>query len=158
MYDNPNNTKMKANHTLKIFVVDDDVFSVAMYRQHLRNLGYSNVLSFENAGSFLSQLVQEPAIVFLGHQPGKGTEMLKKLKQANPDIYVVFISGQDDVQNTIQSLKYGAFDYITKGSNGRMQIEKVVSNILDVMELFQKRKGVVLKTIFPSLIPYCETA
>ncbi|MBL0356108.1 MAG: response regulator [Chitinophagaceae bacterium] len=149
---------MKTTNTLKISVVDDDVFSLALYRQHLRNLGYSNVDSFESANACLESLEQEPAIIFLGHQKAAGTELLKKIKQYNPAVYVVVIAGQDDVQNTIQSLMYGAFNYITKGANGRMQIEKVVSRILDVMELLQGRKKVVLRTISPSLTPYYETA
>jgi hypothetical protein len=33
---------------MKIFIVDDDIFCLTLYKQFLRNLGYSDMTSFNN--------------------------------------------------------------------------------------------------------------
>jgi hypothetical protein len=41
---------------MKIFVVDDDIFCITLYEQFLRNLGYSNITSFNAADDCLHQI------------------------------------------------------------------------------------------------------
>ena len=116
---------METNTELKIFVVDDDPFSLTMYEHHLRNLGYTNVTAFENGTACLNNLTKQPDLIFLDHQMEilNGVDVLKKIKRFNPNTFVVFISAQDDVQTAVNSLKYGAFDYIIKGYNDTVKME-----------------------------------
>lgn len=144
---------MEPNATFKIFVVDDDLFSLSVYEQHLRNLGYTDIQTFDNGTNCLNHLTQNPDVIFLDHgmEILNGVEVLKKIKRFNPDIYVVFISGQEDVQTAVNSLKYGAFDYIVKGNNDVARIEQVMGKIGEVRALLQKRSKNPLKKIFPFL-------
>jgi len=137
---------MKTNAALKIYVVDDDTFSLHKYEQLLRNLGYSDITLFNNGQACIENLAQQPDIIFLDQEMEKlnGVEVLKKIKQFNTDIYVVFVSGQEDVQTAVNSLKYGAFDYIVKDDNDTGRIEQVLFRIRDVMELvMMNRKSIV---------------
>lgn len=139
-------TIMKTNAALKIFVVDDDTFSLHKYEQLLRNLGYSNITLFNNGQACIENLSRQPEIIFLDHEMEKlnGVEVLKKIKQFNTGIYVVFVSGQEDVQTAVNSLKFGAFDYIVKDDNDTGRIEQVLARIRDVMELvMMNRKSIV---------------
>jgi DNA-binding NtrC family response regulator len=142
--------KMELLSPCKIFVVDDDPFSLQIYNQLLINLGYMDVKTFDNGTACLEALTEQPAIIFLDHSMEimNGIEVLKKIKRFNPDIYVIFISGQEDVETAVKSLKYGAFDYIVKGNNDRDRIEKVLLKVANVKELLKKRKRGFLKTIF----------
>ncbi|MBL0132502.1 MAG: response regulator [Chitinophagaceae bacterium] len=135
---------------LKIFVVDDDLFSLNMYQQHLSNLGFENVKTFDNGTACLLCLTEQPDIIFLDHGMDilNGVEVLKKIKRFNPDIYVVFISGQADVLTAVNSLKFGAFDYIKKGEDDLRMIEKVMEKIQEIMVLMQKKKKGLLKKLF----------
>jgi DNA-binding NtrC family response regulator len=144
---------MKTSNTLKIFIVDDDKLSLTMYEKHLHNLGYSNVFLFENCKACLNNLTRQPDIIFLDHNMEilNGVEMLKKIKHFNPNVYVVFISGQDDVQTAVNSLKYGAFDYIIKGNNDTGRISQVLDKIYELRELLQMRSNFFFKNIFPSI-------
>ena len=72
-------------------------------------------------------------------------EVLKMVKRQNPDIYMIFICGQDDVETVIQSLKYGAFDYFVKGDQDVKNIENVLMKIERVRELLQKNNVVRFK-------------
>lgn len=127
---------------LKIFLVDDDLFSLNMYQQHLLNLGYDDVVTFANGTDCLHALTQQPDIIFLDHTMDvlNGLEILKKIKRFNPDIYVVFLSGQENLETAVESLKFGAFDYIPKGEYDTKRIGKVIDRILEVKQLLQKNK------------------
>jgi polysaccharide export outer membrane protein len=145
---------METQTQLNIFIVDDDPFSLSIYEQHLINLAYGPVQAFESGTACLSALTQTPAdIIFLDHgmEILNGIDVLKKIKRINPDIYVVFISGQDDIQTAINSLKYGAFDYIVKGDDDLKRIDTVLKKIVTVKELLKRRSKSLLKSIFSFL-------
>ena len=115
----------------RIFLVDDNQMSLQLYRHHLTNQGYSNVRCFSSGTTCLDAIMEVPDVVFLdyGMEVLNGIEVLRKIKRFNPDIYVVFISGQDDVRVAVKSMKYGALDYIVKGDGDcdrmTLAIEKV---------------------------------
>lgn len=130
---------MKAKQDYKIFVLDGDIFSLNIYEQHLINLGYTDILIYHNVYDFYKSLSLHPDIVFLDHSINfaNGVDILKKIKNFNPDIYVVFIAAGDDVQLVINSLKHGAFDFIVRGENDVMTMESVIARIVRVKKMFQ---------------------
>ncbi len=137
-------------HTLKdfkIYLLDDDLFHINIFQQHLSNLGYSDIESFSNPMDCFEHLNPAPDIIFYDHGVDfiKGLEVLKKIKKLNPDIYLIFICGADEVETVIQSLKYGAFDYFVKGENDSKNIEMVLTKIHRVRELLQKNNIVRVK-------------
>jgi DNA-binding NtrC family response regulator len=141
---------METNNAFKIFLVDDDPFCVSLYEQHLLNLGYSNVQTFTNGTDCLNSIIQEPDIIFLDHGMDilDGVEILKKVKRFNPNIFVVFISGQEDVQVAVNALKYGAFDYIVKGLNEEKRMVEVLHKIKEVKALIEEKKSGLLTKLF----------
>jgi len=55
-----------------------------------------------------------------------GIEVLIKAKKTNPDVEFIFLSGQDSIDVAINSMKYGAYDYIV---NDQMALQKLVNKI-----------------------------
>lgn len=145
---NANNPKQD-----KLFIVDDDVMTAELYKQHLQNLGYDDVTVFESGLDALQALIQEPTIILLDHQMENmsGIEVLRKIKRFDPNTYVVFISGQEDVKTAVESLKFGAFDYIVKGDQDTERITQVLQKIENVRKLLKRRDpgfiGKILSTI-----------
>ena len=129
------------NKTEKLFIVDDDALTANLYAQHLKNLGYEDVQLFDNGQDCLNALIQEPTIILLDHQMENlsGMEVLQKVKRFDPNIYVVFISGQEDIATAVDALKYGAFDYIIKGQNDLKSIEEVLVKIKNVNEMLNRK-------------------
>lgn len=127
---------MSINHDFKIFLVDDDPFSLNIFEQHLKNYGYTDISLFQQGNDCLTHLELQPDIILLeqGVDKQNGIELLKKIKRCNPGIFVVFIAGQDDVEVAINSLRYGAFDYIIKGFREPEKMLKVLDRIEVVME------------------------
>jgi DNA-binding NtrC family response regulator len=98
----------------------------------------------------LDNLHLNPDIIFLDHDMNdlNGFEVLKKIKRINPGIYVVMISGQENIKTAVDALKYGAFDYLIKDENVSKKIETLISNIVKIkQELKKSNAGFVSKIL-----------
>jgi len=133
-------------NSVRIFLVDDDLFSLNIYRQGLENLGYHKVSLFLNGTICLNNLNQKPDIIFLDHNMDDltGFEVLKKIKRVDPNVFVVIVSAQENMKIAVDALKYGAFDYIIKGDN---EIEKM-QNVIERMESIKQE----IKKAHPSFM------
>lgn len=118
----------------KIFILDDDPIYRSLYEQMLKTNGFYDVKTFEHGQDLINSLDEEPEIVFVDFsmEPMDGLDVLKKIKRINPDIYVIFLSGQEDIDTAVNALKYGAFDYIAKGYGDDRKITRVLSKIQEV--------------------------
>ena len=103
---------------MKIFIVDDDIFCLTLYEQFLRNLGYTNITSFNAGDDCLHQVKDQPALVFMDYnmEGMNGIEALKKIKAFEQRILVYIISGQENKQVAMEARQYGAMDYVIKSS------------------------------------------
>ncbi len=54
------------------------------------------------------------AIIDIKLPQESGIEVLKKIKNTNPNIEIIMISGFGDMETVVDCLRYGAFDYFTK--------------------------------------------
>ena len=67
-----------------------------------------------------------------------GAEVLKKIKEHNPDIRVIVISGQEDVATAINLLKNGAFDYIVKDDDTKDRLWNSILHLREISNLKQE--------------------
>jgi two-component system response regulator FixJ len=99
-----------------VFIVDDDASFLRSVSRLLRAAGYS-VQAFESAENFLEQVAPGMSGCVLTdlQMPGlNGLELQAALaKSANP-LPVVFLSGQGDIPTTVQAMRRGAEDFLTK--------------------------------------------
>lgn len=129
--------------TLNIFLVDDDEFSRQLMGFAVRTKGYERVCAFADGQSCLDALTDEPDVIFLDQNMDDvaGTEVLKAIKRFNPDIYVVFVSGQQEIEVAVESLKFGAFDYIMKDEKITERIAEVLDKIQHVRQLLRRKQA-----------------
>lgn len=99
-----------------IFVVDDDALFRGGVERLLRAGGYT-VQSFASATEFLQTPRSDvPGCVLLDlHMPGpNGLDLQSALAaDANP-LPVIFLTGQGDIPATVQAMRAGADDFLTK--------------------------------------------
>lgn len=131
---------METGTQFKFFIVDDDFFCANVYKQYLINMNYTDIIHYSNGNDCLTNLHLNPDIVFLDHnmEDITGFEVLKKIKRYNPNIYVVMISGQENIKTAVDALKYGAFDYVIKGNDVYEKLELIISKIIAVKEELKK--------------------
>ena len=118
-------------HRIKLFLVDDDLCSLAVYQQGLQSLGYSNCQLFFNGQHCLDHIHQDPDIVFLDYHLDDmpGLEVLERIKRYNPNIHVVIVSSQEDMKVVMRVMRRGAFDYLVKGDDEIQKMEEVINRI-----------------------------
>ncbi|MCB0735574.1 MAG: sigma-54-dependent Fis family transcriptional regulator [Bacteroidetes bacterium] len=121
----------------KIFIVEDDVWYGEVIEYHLSLNPDVRVKKFTNGKDFLKSLDEEPNLVTLDYSlpDMSGQEVLKRIKEYNPEIPVVIISGQEDIGTAIKLLKDGAYDYIIKDDETKDRIWNVIKNIREKEEL-----------------------
>ena len=99
-----------------VFIVDDDTSFLNSMSRLLRAAGFA-VQVFDSAESFLGQLAPGMSGCVLAdlQMPGlNGLELQEALaKSANP-LPVVFLSAQGDIPTTVQAMRRGAEDFLTK--------------------------------------------
>src|SRR5690554_3843048 len=69
----------------------------------------------------------------------EGFNWLEKIKKADPDMVVIFITAYADMEKAVQAIKAGATDFIPKP----WEREKLLATIAAAVELRQSRKEVV---------------
>lgn len=115
-----------------IFLVDDDALCLNLYRQFLKQLGYTNIRMFDNGNDCLDSLPAfQPDIIFLDYNMDdmNGLDVLKQIKQFNPSIIVLFISGQEDIEKAINTIQHGAMDYIVKSSLNTEKLKTIMERV-----------------------------
>ncbi len=125
-----------------IFIVDDDQNQATMVADHLAKFRNITIKTFSSGEECLKNLSLDPQIIFLDYNFDKvgpkamnGVDILKKLKESNPDIEVVMFSGQDKIEVAVNTMKYGAFDYIVKNESSFHRSENVIKNIIRKLKL-----------------------
>jgi len=124
---------------LKIFIVDDDIFCLTLYEQFLRNLGYTNLTSFNAGDECLQQIKEQPALVFMDYnmEGMNGIEVLKKIKAFDSHIMVYIISGQENGLVAKETLQYGGLDYVIKTS---LSPDKMAAIMKQVEQYYEPRR------------------
>lgn len=119
------------NQSFKIFVVEDDEWYNRLLVHNLTLNPDYEVEAFTNATECLNNLHKAPDLITVDYRlpDMKGLELLKKIKEYNPEINVVLISEQDDIEVVVELLKYGAYDYIVKSRDIRERLLNTVNNI-----------------------------
>ena len=127
----------------RIFIVDNDLFSLTINKQVLKNLGCTDVTKFDNEIDFFRKLHEQPRVVLLDYRtnPQKGLDVLKAIKELQSEIYVVFITGPSGVIEALYSLNYGAFEYIIKDKKYAAVVEMVMNNMQQMEMLIYKNPG-----------------
>jgi FixJ family two-component response regulator len=99
-----------------VFVVDDDISVRESLELLIRSGGWQPQI-FSSAQQFLSHTrTPVPSCLVLDiSMPGlNGLELQKRVAAEHPDLPIIFITGYGDVPKTVQAMKAGAVEFLTK--------------------------------------------
>lgn len=128
---------MKPSKPLKIFVLEDDLWYGTMLEHYLSLNPDYQVQRFETEKDFYQKLHENPDVVTLDYSltEGDGGKVLKRIKEYNPEIEVIMISGQEDISTAVELLKSGAFDYIVKDDDTKDRLWNVLIHLQEIKGL-----------------------
>ena len=117
-----------SSEPFKIFIVEDDIIFAKIISHHLSLNPEYEVELFPDGRSLLKNLYKNPALISLDYNlpDMTGLEVLKQIKEFNPDTPVVIVSGQQDVATAIELLKKGAYDYILKDQDTKERMWNII--------------------------------
>jgi len=99
-----------------VFVVDDDVSFLRAVSRLLRTSGFQVVIH-NSAAEFLAELRPEMhgcVITDLMMPSMDGMALQEALRKAGSPLPLVFLTGQGDIPTTVQAMRGGAVDFLTK--------------------------------------------
>ncbi len=100
----------------KILLIDDEEDIVRVLSMSLKSDGYEVVSALSGKEGLDVFNKESPDIVLTDiKMPGMdGLEVLKEVKNINPETEVIIITGHGDIDSAIEALQYGASDFINK--------------------------------------------
>jgi two-component system OmpR family response regulator len=120
----------------KIFLVDDDPTHTEMLKAFLSEKFNLEIITFSTGEEALKNIELKPSFMILDYNLDRfdnnavdGVEVLKRFKEADPSINILMLSGQDKIDVAVDSMKYGAFDYVVKNPTGFLRVENAINNI-----------------------------
>jgi two-component system OmpR family response regulator len=138
---------MSDKKDMLVFVIDDDSMQQELLKDYLGKSGKYTVKAFSNGEECLQNLSLNPSIIFLDYNLNSvkknakdGLTVLKEIKKSNPETEVVMFSGQEKIEIAVNTMTYGAFDYIVKSESAFLRADNVIKNILKRHKLQQENK------------------
>ena len=100
----------------RILVVDDDRIILDSIGEFLRLEGFEVVsaASFPQAVGAMEKQSIDLVITDVNMPGGNGFELLHVLRKRFPDTVVMMMTGYGTIESAVESIKMGAFDYLTK--------------------------------------------
>jgi FixJ family two-component response regulator len=115
--------------TATVCIVDDDPSVLKALARLIRTAGY-RVETYDRASAFLDgRLPEGPKCLVLDlRMPGlSGLELQRELAARSLSMPVIFLTGHGDVPSSVEAMKAGALDFLTKPVLGEALLEAVRS-------------------------------
>jgi len=135
------------NHTPRILIVDDEPFNVDYLEQELEDLNYQTITAVNGKDALEKITTEKPDLVLLDIMMPimDGFTVLEKVKADAEirDIPVIVISANDDLQNVVKGIEFGAEDYLPKPFEptllkARIQSSLEKKHLRDLQSLYLK--------------------
>jgi len=126
----------------RIFVVEDDTLYGEMLKYHLSLNPDHVVYRFTTGSDCLKNLHLNPSLISLDYSlpDMSGSEVIKRIREYNPEIPIVIVSAQDDVSTAVKLLKEGAYDYLVKNEDTKERLWALLKNIREKIALTEEIK------------------
>jgi two-component system response regulator AtoC len=117
---------------VKVLIVEDDLATRKGLEESIRDLGGEprSVGTAREAKLAIQEFEPRVLIVDIHLPDGDGIEIVRAARDADPDREGIVITGQGSIDNAIEALRAGAFDYLLKPLRPA-QLEVVFNRIAD---------------------------
>ena len=146
-----------------IFLVDDEPIQNEMLKDYISERFLYDVKIYDNGEEALQNVNLNPEIVVLDYHMNahnrsakNGVEILKEMKEKLPETQFIMLSGQDKIEVAVDSIKYGAYDYVVKGETAFSRMENTLNNISELHKMKTVNKGQKLAIIVLSAVAICS--
>lgn len=131
MAQQPSDTAAAENSEAKLLVVDDEPNIRELLSVSLRFAGFDvqSAADGRHALKIEENFVADLVILDVMLPDMDGFEVLRHLREKEPDLPVLFLTAKDDVRDKIKGLTIGADDYITKP----FSLEELIARVRTIL-------------------------
>ncbi len=133
----------------KILLIDDeqDFLDVMSERMEARNMQVSTASSAKEGLEKVAAGSYDAVILDLMMPEMDGIETLKALKEKNPDLAVILLTGHATIKQGIEAMKLGALDLLEKPADINALEEKIKAAQARKMVIVEKKNEEMIKKI-----------
>ena len=126
-------------HAVRILVVDDESIVLSLVRDALEDEGYQINTASEGieALELLKREKTDLLITDIRMPHMEGTELVRRARDMNPDIGVIYMTGYANLNSAKDAIKQGAFDYIMKP----FELNEIRQAVHKAIEKIQKQSA-----------------
>jgi RNA polymerase sigma factor (sigma-70 family) len=120
-----------------VFLVDDDPSVLRALARLMRSAGYA-VQTFASPKEFLEHRAESGPgciVVDLCMPEMSGLELQDVVARSREPLPVIFLTGQGDIPTTVQAMKAGAMDFLTKPVDDRALLDVIARALAREIEL-----------------------
>ncbi len=114
-----------------IFLIEDNIVYKDLIVGHLQSKKYKNIRTFTTANDCVKELNLKPDVIVLDYSYGgiSGLDLMRKVKEDNPQVDFIFISGQNDIEVAVNLMKLGAADYVVKNEKAPYRLVNAIEQL-----------------------------
>lgn len=114
-----------------VFIVEDDEWYSDLLSYVVSLNPEYRVKRFGRGDELIRQLHEQPDVITLDYRlpDMNGEKVLRQIKEFNPEIEVIIISEQQNIDTALDLIKLGAYDYIVKTPDIKDKLLNLLSNI-----------------------------
>jgi two-component system, NtrC family, nitrogen regulation response regulator NtrX len=123
---------------MKVLIIDDEINICLSLKNILEDEGHECIYISEGKKALKAFADFNPDVILLDVRLDtmNGIDLLKKFKEADPEINVIMISGHSGIKEAVKSIKAGAYDFMEKP----LSLSKVKITVKNAHEFKQIKK------------------
>lgn len=135
-----------------VLLVDDeeDFLDLLTERLKHRGLKVNSVMNGEEAVKSVASKNYDAIVLDLAMPGIDGIETLKRIKENNPDLQIIMLTGQATVSKSIEAMKHGAVDLLEKPVDLKVLMKKIGQAKHQRMLVIEKKSQDEVKKILKS--------
>lgn len=127
---------MAAKKNNLIYVVEDNKVYNKLITEYLSKQNFTNVKPFFSGEECVNSIEkgEKPDIIIQDYflEKMNGIDVLLKVKKISPSSEFIFLTGNESMEVAVNTIKFGAYDYIIKD---KVTLDKVVDRIQKIRKV-----------------------
>jgi DNA-binding NtrC family response regulator len=133
----------------KVLLVDDeqDFVEALAERMEARGMNVNSITSAREALKAVEEETYDAIVLDLQMPEMDGLEVLEAIKEKNPDLQIILLTGHATVEKGVQAMKLGAMDLMEKPADLKALTEKIQQAQANRMVIVEKNTEETIKKI-----------